>query len=283
MRYLLLLPGLLLPACYIQNRDLERRVGSGCHSERECTELLEDIRKAGCGVGSQQCETQREQFSIVEALVKERRAEAREAAAAEASRARIRHAEEERARLAAEKLRQDAADKARNSVQARARLLAEWEERVAQICATGREDPCRNGPMFEPTEDETASCRSACRASLVEHADQVERRALGECLRRGADACEFPESVRSELASRATECGKSCVQLQKEAKQFPDLVRQYERCMLAADRSPEARKLEPYSAAMYNRFLRTAEERCRKSSQCDRVERHPDFHCSWER
>jgi hypothetical protein len=63
--------------------------------------------------------------------------------------------------------------------------------------------------------------------------------------------------------------------------QGPALVTAYKRCMVAADSTAEARKLEAYERDLYCDYLAKASTRCRAPSKCDTLEARSSFQCTY--
>jgi hypothetical protein len=81
------------------------------------------------------------------------------------------------------------------------------------------------------------------------------------------------------------DCTKSCVERGPNAllalTQGPTLVNSYKRCMVQADSTREARKLQAYETDLYCEYLGKANDRCRSANKCDLVEGGSDLECTY--
>jgi hypothetical protein len=80
-----------------------------------------------------------------------------------------------------------------------------------------------------------------------------------------------------------TECTKACVDAGPNAlaarKQGPALVTAFKRCMVSADSTREARKLNAYETDLYCKYMSDANGRCRAASKCDWLEASSALEC----
>ena len=78
---------------------------------------------------------------------------------------------------------------------------------------------------------------------------------------------------------RENVCTAICNEQGRATKDAPGMVTAYKRCMVDADSTAEARKLNVYERESLLRFLKKADARCRTSSRCDGVEGYTDLRC----
>lgn len=87
------------------------------------------------------------------------------------------------------------------------------------------------------------------------------------------------------LSILQTECTKRCLERAPNVlavqKHGPSFVTAYKRCMVAADSTLEARKLNAYETDLYCDYITKANERCRASNKCDLVESNSDLECTY--
>jgi hypothetical protein len=87
------------------------------------------------------------------------------------------------------------------------------------------------------------------------------------------------------LAGTKSACTKACNErgpnLIAARAQAPGLVLSYKRCMVAADSTPEARKLDAYEVDLYCDYLHKADARCRAANRCDWVEQFSTSTCTY--
>ena len=87
------------------------------------------------------------------------------------------------------------------------------------------------------------------------------------------------------LASMQSGCTKACNErgpnVAAIAKQGAGLITAYKRCMMAADSTPEARKLDAYEVDLYCDYLHKADVRCRTASRCDWLESYSAMRCTY--
>jgi len=78
-------------------------------------------------------------------------------------------------------------------------------------------------------------------------------------------------------------CSKRCADRApnalQAAAQADRLVSSYKRCMVSADSTHEARKLNAYETDLYCDLLHKADVQCRSSSRCDWLEEYSDARC----
>lgn len=90
---------------------------------------------------------------------------------------------------------------------------------------------------------------------------------------------------RSLATTMQTACTSGCKLVGPKAlaakAQGPTLVGNYKRCMVAADSTREARKLNAYEADLYCDYLRKADARCRDAGKCDVLERYTELRCEY--
>ena len=89
----------------------------------------------------------------------------------------------------------------------------------------------------------------------------------------------------SFLAKSQQTCTKACNErgpnLLAVRKQGPELVNAYKRCMMTADSTREARKLDAYEADLYCGYVQRADAKCRTADRCDWVEQYSNMVCNY--
>ncbi len=168
-------------------------------------------------------------------------------------------------RLAAE-----AAD--RDQERAFARERGDCERRL--VAAEGRgvfrcasDDPA--APVdARATVDLTHELAEAVKLRRRRAADDIYQRIVLLSQRLGAADCTAACNAQGQAMLRVSKAG-------------PALVRMYRTCMSAFESAPAARALHARDRELYAAYMRGASERCRKTSQCDALEKYGAGSCSY--
>lgn len=87
----------------------------------------------------------------------------------------------------------------------------------------------------------------------------------------------------NQLQAQCTQqCNERGPELLDVARKGPGLVRAYKRCMVAADSTRKARKLQAYETSLYCEHLARANARCRRKHRCDWVEEYSTLQCAYD-
>jgi hypothetical protein len=92
----------------------------------------------------------------------------------------------------------------------------------------------------------------------------------------------FARWIPSVLQLREGACTATCNAHGRAAKEGPGLVHAYKLCMVAADSTLEARRLQAYESTLYKEFLEKADNKCRASSRCDWLEGSSTLRCTYD-
>jgi hypothetical protein len=100
--------------------------------------------------------------------------------------------------------------------------------------------------------------------------------ALDEAMR--TSAVQLAQVLQAACTKR---CNERAPHVATAEKQAPGLVTGYKRCMVAADSTREARKLDAYEADLYCDYIRKADAKCRAASRCDWLEDYSVLECTY--
>jgi hypothetical protein len=92
----------------------------------------------------------------------------------------------------------------------------------------------------------------------------------------------FAQVIPLVLQLREAACTATCNERGRAAKEAPGLVRAYKLCMVAADSTLEARRLQAYESTLYREFLEHADSKCRARSRCDWLEGFSTARCTYD-
>jgi len=92
----------------------------------------------------------------------------------------------------------------------------------------------------------------------------------------------FAQWIASVLQGREAACTTTCNERGRAAKEAPGLVHAYKLCMVAADSTPEARRLQAFENTLYREFLDHADGKCRAGSRCDWLEGFSTARCTYD-
>jgi len=96
----------------------------------------------------------------------------------------------------------------------------------------------------------------------------------------------FAQSVSTCLQFRDLACTTICNERVRNGlraeKEAPDLVRKFKFCMVAADSTLEARKLEAYEGTLYREYIGRAEQKCRTTDRCEWLEQFSALRCTYD-
>jgi hypothetical protein len=168
--------------------------------------------------------------------------------------------------------------------------LSDIEDRSSCLrsCAMARDEISRAASRSEQQACESRFVESAGKGDISCHIDgaspDADERATKDLYRRSVATWEGSAldevmrrndgAVREKLQSECTAgCRARGPDLLRLNVRGPSLVTAYKRCMVDADSTREARKLEVYESDLYCDYLRKANERCRAVSECDWMER----------
>jgi hypothetical protein len=163
-------------------------------------------------------------------------------------------------------------------------------------CFDEREKKAQQDAKTEQAECESRFVQSGGRTKLAcsipDATPGLDLTGIGRQLQ---EALAVGDSGKADAARQAADswfafqlqqdCTKHCAErgadLLAVARQGPALIQGYKRCMVAADSTPEARKLNAYETDLYCDYLVKAQTRCRAASRCDWVEKFSDQQCSY--
>jgi hypothetical protein len=163
-------------------------------------------------------------------------------------------------------------------------------------CVDARETFAHSAASAEQAACESryvqASGRGQIACSLPGASSAVDTATISQHLKQAlsaADPGKIDVAIQESDAAFAfvlqKECTKKCLErggdLLSVARQGPALIASYKRCMVAADSTPEARKLNAYETDLYCDYLAKAATRCRAAGRCDWVEKFSDQECSY--
>lgn len=92
----------------------------------------------------------------------------------------------------------------------------------------------------------------------------------------------FARLIPLVLQLREAACTTTCNEHGRAAKEAPGLVHAYKLCMVAADSTLAARRLQAYESTLYSEFLEHADSKCRASSRCDWLESFSTARCTYD-
>jgi hypothetical protein len=92
----------------------------------------------------------------------------------------------------------------------------------------------------------------------------------------------FAQWITSVLQGREAVCTATCNERGRASKDAPGLVHAYKLCMVAADSTPEARRLQAFENTLYRDFLEHADSKCRARSRCDWLESFSTARCTYD-
>jgi hypothetical protein len=92
----------------------------------------------------------------------------------------------------------------------------------------------------------------------------------------------FAQAIPLALQIREAMCTAACNAHGRASKEAPGLVHAYKLCMVAADSTLEARRLQAFESTLYSEFLEHADSKCRASSRCDWLESFSTARCTYD-
>jgi hypothetical protein len=130
------------------------------------------------------------------------------------------------------------------------------KEKAAKEAALAQADEQR---AAEAERRAASSANAAAALEAIRKADEATAKADKERAARAAAYAASPEG-KAEAAdlARRTEDGAR-------------IVRAYKVCMVAANSTREARRLQVYETSLYCEYIKRAADRCHAASQCDRL------------
>ena len=87
------------------------------------------------------------------------------------------------------------------------------------------------------------------------------------------DARKAAHAASPEGRAEAAAAAIAAAAIEADWRKANDLIRGYKFCMVAADSSLEARKLNAYERTLYLEYLQRADVRCRQKNRCDWAEK----------